>query len=500
MSAPADIAKPEADDYHPHLTTGRSVSAIVGVLWSSLHTLIPTVSSAVVFFVSALFLSPADFGLVGLASSLVVSVIAFSPVAFGEALVQRKTLSKHHADTVFWLTTGFGLLCFTPFVLAAGAIGGAVGNPDIAAILPILALKIPLDLAAAVPNSMIIRSMKFKLIAVRTAVATMVSVIICMTMLFAGYGYWALVASQVSASMVACAMAFWVSGWQPGIAVRWSALKDLLNYGIFASGNRMLSTIKLDHLVLGIFGGTVILGLFIFAQRFYNMLTQLVGGALSSVTLSLLSTLQGDTDKTAQAFGIASFVSAAVSLPMFGALAITAPDLLALLLDDKWADAAFPVQAFCVAGVLAGIGVVQAALIKSQGKAQWWFYYQLVQQSTSVLVIVLTYSYGLPTLMIALMIKSVLLWPVSVLMTAKLLKRSAWNYLAGFRHPVVATLAMGIGMLAVPYLLPNLSQITKLALQLTVGALIYVPAILLLSRDLITQLIRFLPSKGKPAT
>jgi O-antigen/teichoic acid export membrane protein len=320
-------------------------------------------------------------------------------------------------------------------------------------------------------------------------------VVICLVLLIAGYGYWALAGSQITASFVACAMAYWVAGWTPGISLKWSALRDLFGYGVFASGNRMLATIKLDHLVLGIFGGTVMLGLFFFAQRLYSMLTQLVGGALSSVTLALLSTLQDDKEKTAQAFGIASFVSAAVSMPMFCALAIAAPDLLELLLDDKWAGATFALQAFCLVGVLAGIGFVQAALIQSQGKARWWFYYQLAQQCTAVLVIVLTYRFGLPTLMVALIAKSMLLWPVSVVMTARLLERSPWRYLAGFKDPAVATLAMAIGMLTLPHLLPDQTQVARLASQLAVGGSIYVVLILLLSRDRITQLLRYLPVK-----
>lgn len=473
--------------------------AITGVLWSSLQTLIPTISAAVVFFISAIFLSPADFGLVGLASSVVMTVLAFTPVAFGEALVQRKLLTKAHTDSVFWLTLFCGALCFLPFAIWATPMATLMGDASIAAVLPVLALRIPLDLAAAVPNAMIIRSMKFKLIALRTAVATMISVTICLVMLFAGYGYWALVASQVSASFVACAMAYWVAGWRPGITLQWSALRDLFNYGAFASGNRMLATIKIDHFVLGVFAGTATLGLFFFARRLYNMLSNLVGGALASVSLALLSTLQDDREKTQLAFDMASFLSAAVSMPMFCALAIIAPDLLGLLLDDKWAGAVFPVQAFCVAGVIASIGVVQASLIQSQGKTQWWFYYQLGQQATSVLVILATYRFGLPVLMVALMTKTVLLWPVSVVMTAKLLKRSAWHYLAGFRYPVLAALIMACGMVAVSHIMPDQSQAMRLLVQVIVGIALYTPVIVFLSRDRIAELRRYLPRKGKPA-
>ncbi|HID54030.1 MAG TPA: hypothetical protein EYP41_18585, partial [Anaerolineae bacterium] len=93
--------------YYPHLSHGRSRAAVSGVLWSSLHTLIPTISSAAVFFIGAYFLSPSDFGLVGFASALVSIAIAFSPLAFGEALVQQTVMdmireAQNAGTTVFF--------------------------------------------------------------------------------------------------------------------------------------------------------------------------------------------------------------------------------------------------------------------------------------------------------------------------------------------------------------------------------------------------------------
>ena len=100
-------------------------------------------------------------------------------------------------------------------------------------------------------------------------------------------------------------------------------------------------------------------------------------------------------------------------------------------------------------------------------------------------------------LMIALVIKSILIWPLSVLMTVKLLECSVWQYLSRFKHPVAATLAMSIGMLAVPHMLTNISQVAGLILQLIIGAAIYVPFIFILSRDRLIELRRYLPAKGK---
>jgi teichuronic acid exporter len=485
------------DSYHPHLTLGRSRAAMVGVMWSSLHALIPTVSAALVFFISAAFLSPSDFGLVGLATALVSFALAFSPLAFGEALIQRKEISKSHADSVFWLTALFSAFVFVAFLLGANLIAKFVEQPLIAYLLPVLALRIPFELLAAVPNAMIIRSMQFKLVALRTAVATVASAVISISMLFAGYGYWALVASQISASFVVCVMAYWAAGWRPGLEYDFQKLKELASYGIFASANRMLNMLKLDHIILGALAGPQMLGLYFFAQRLYLMLTDLVAGALSSVSHALLSTLQNDQARMRQAFDVASFAAAAVSIPMFVGLALVIEDIVPLLFDPKWNGAIFPIKAFCAVGVVACISVVQCSLIKSQGRPNWWFYYQLVQQSTTVAIVALTYGRGLEFMLVAVVSKTILLWPISVVMSAKLLGSSVARYLMQFAAPVSAALIMAAAITFLPALVGEMQATTLIVLKVVMGIAVYSIAIMIISFSRIEELYTHLKSKGR---
>ncbi len=495
LDGTADLAK--NSEYQPHLRHGRSRAAFIGVLWSSLHTFLPTLSAAIVFFISAYFLSPSDFGLVGLTAGIVSIAIAFSPLAFGEALVQRQEITKSHADSVFWLTAGFGMVLFAIFVVSASYIANFVGQPEIAFLLPVLALKVPLELMAAVPNSMIVRSMRFKLIALRTSVATIVSGVISVAMLMAGYGYWALVISQVSASLVICVMAFWVTGWRPGRSFSVAGIRDLARYGVFASGDRMLSTLKIDHILLGALAGPNFLGLYYFAQRLYGLLTGLVSGALSSVTHALLSTLQDDKEKTRQAFLMASFASASFSMPMFAGLALVVDDLLPLILAPKWIPATYAIKAFCLNGIFVCVGIVQAALIKSQGRVNWWFYYQLAQIVSTVAVILATYRFGMTTMMTVLVIKFVILWPVSAIMTARLLGESLGQYLIHFKNPLIATSVMSLAVVASPALFPTLDLKIMIPLQILTGVIVFGSTLLAISRKRIGSILHILKSKGK---
>lgn len=496
---PQDEDPESKDTFFPHLNTGRSRAAFVGVIWSSLHTLIPTVSAAGVFFFSAYYLSPSEFGLLGLVTAIISFALGFSPLAFGEALVQRGVITKSHANSVFWLTFVFALVLFVGLTATAPVAAQYFKEPALVALVPVIALKIPFELLASVPNSMIVRSMKFKAIALRTAVATLTSSAISIAMLLAGYGIWALAVSQVTVSLIVFVMAFWTARWRPGFSFSWADIRELAHYGVFASGDRMLSLVKMDHIVLGVLGGTNLLGLYIFAQRFFNMMMDSVTGALSAVSHTLLSTLQSDREKAQKAFYYASFVATAVGLPMFAGAAFIIDDLVLALFDEKWAQAAVATQAFCLAGLVGSTGVIQGALIRSQGKANWWFYYRLLQQVTTVLVIVAAYTYGLNVMVFAIVGKTLLLWPVSLFMTTRILNCSVGDYLAEFRGPVLATTAMAAALAGLPHVISGLGPFAEISLQIVIGAAVYTSTLLACSHSKVRLIGEFLIYKKSAA-
>ena len=160
LSAPA-----KAEAFAPHLTRGRSRAAVSGTLWSLLHTVVPNLSSALIFLVGAAFLSPEDFGQIAIATAVVSIALAFSTAAFGEALIQRAELERGHADAVFWLNVAVGMAHAVLLVAVAGPVARWFDAPDLAWLIPLLALKVPFELVAVVPTAMIVRSMRFRLVA-----------------------------------------------------------------------------------------------------------------------------------------------------------------------------------------------------------------------------------------------------------------------------------------------------------------------------------------------
>lgn len=486
----ANIARTAAPHIqHDHLKSGRARASFSGAAWSALNTGISTLAAALLFYVSSRFLGPEEFGLVAIATSVVTIASAFAPVAFGEALVQKGDMRSQHVHTVFTTCLVMGCLLYVVMWSVAPAIARWLQEPAVAMLIPLIGIRLAFEMLAVVPNALITRKMQYKMIALRTALANLAAAVICVTLLFMGFGLWALAFAQVTNVAVAAIVVLVVSGWRPRISFNAKAFRELRSYGLFASGTRALNILRLDQLLIGAMGGAALAGIFNFSNRLFQMLNGLVSGAFGSVSHALMSSLQSERDKVREAFFIALFGSSLVAFPIFIGLILIADPAIPLIFGDKWENAVVPVQAFSVIGVLAAIGVVQGSLITSQGRANWWFWYQCVMQISNLPLIFLFMPWGLDSVLIAIAVKTILLWPISVFMSIRLLESRIYDYALSLYVPLFSSLVMAVSVLAIPHLASDMSRGLVLLLQVSVGMVVYMVAAFVLGRKQITRIL-----------
>jgi len=482
-------------------TANRGKAAVKGVFWSGLNVLVPTAISSIVFVVSSRLLGPTEFGLVALATSIVAFALAFAPGALGEVLVQQADLTRRHLDSVFWVCVSCGAAFYLLLLLIFFVWPGqTLVEPQVRILLPLVGLRLIFDLAATVPNALIIRSMSFHQMALRTILSSLISAFLCVALLFAGYGIWALAISQLSISVVSVVVAFWSISWRPGLNFSADAFRDVWRTGLFASGNRLLQMMSVDQMLIGFLAGPAALGIFNFARRLFSLINDLIGASFANVSHSLLSSLQSERDKAKEAFLLASFASAAASFGAFAGLGAIAGDVIPAVFGANWASAVRPVQAFCAMGLLSSIGLVQWALISSQGRNDRWFYYQAISQVLTLVVILAVADRGVFAITCAIAAKTFLVFPAAILLSVQTLQINLKRYLAQFVSPAVATIAMlAILYLVSPYL-SHMSAWERIGSKIALGACCYVTVLLLLSRERVRVLREVLVNRRKAAT
>jgi teichuronic acid exporter len=465
-----------------HVKTGRAAAAMRGALWSMLSSFAPAAFGIVVFMATSRVLGPAEFGIVAFAASIATFGMAVAPAGFRDALIQRETITPRHLNAVFWLCVGAALLIYGVVVLAAGPIASSYGEPELALLIPFIGLRVVFDMAAAVPNGLLVRAMSFKKIAMRTAMASLVAAIGCLTLLWFGFGLWALAFSQLATSIVTCAGALIAARWRPGLSFDLKALGELRAFGLFSTGNHFITTINIDQVLVGVLLGPAGLGIYGFSRRIFQILTELITGALNLVSYSLLSSMQQEPDKLRAAYLVGTFASSIIAFPIFAGLALVAADLIPFAFGPQWTEAVPVVQALSALGLLSAVGVLQASLVRSQGQADLWFYYIAGKQAVAVLYIFLFSGWGVSALTNALVVQNFIMWTPTVYMVVRLLGISPWAYLASFTLPVFATLVMlGAGLLMQSQL-AGAEPLIRLGATIGGCGLVYAAVVLLLGR------------------
>ncbi len=480
----------EGDSKYAHVQTKRASAALIGAFWSAINAVVPVLLSSIVFVVSSRYLLPHDFGVIALALSVVSLASAVAPAALGEALIQQFNIKKSHLDTVFWLCITSAIIIYGLLLLLTPIVVEKINQPEVSIFLPLLGLKLIFDLAAVVPNALVARAMSFHLIALRTIVATVISSVICISLLLNGYGIWALAISQLAISIASCIGVFWGAKWLPGFDLGLNELKDLRKYGFFASGNRFIQVMSLDQIIIGSFIGAAPLGIYNFAKRLFQMLNDVIAGALTSVSHALLSSLQNESEKVRDAFLITTFASSIVSFPAFIGLALVVGDVIPLVFGAQWIEAISPTRWFCLIGLMSCIGIIQASLINSQGKSNWWFYYQLFRQVLTISTVLILFNKGVNLIVMVMALQTVIFWPITLVMVSKIINLKVTTYFRQFLEPFLASAIMSVAVLLIAYCMQEYPQQIRLLAEVTVGGLSYCISIFYLSKDKLLGVIK----------
>ncbi len=161
-------------------------------------------------------------------------------------------------------------------------------------------------------------------------------------MALAHFEYWFLVAAAVTAPLVRTICLWIATGWTPGKPRRGVGLRSMIRFG---GGLTLTSLIvyvayNFEKVLLGRFWGADTVGLYGRAYQLSNIPTDNLNSAVGEVAFSALSRVRNDPPRLKKYFLKCYSPVLALTIPITIAVALFAPELIAVLLGSKWKDAA----------------------------------------------------------------------------------------------------------------------------------------------------------------
>jgi PST family polysaccharide transporter len=377
----------------------------------------------------ARLLTPRDFGLVAMVTTVTSFLRVFKDAGLSIATVQREKITHAQVSNLFWINVVISGLCTILVVAMAPLVAHFYHNPRVTNIALFLSITFLISGLTVQHQALLKRQMRFKALAVIEVGSMAVSVIVAVIMAAFGYRYWALVVSAVAMEIAGLVLTVSVCHWWPQGPTRGSGIRPMVSFGVHRTAGDFIMTLSrgCDNLLIGRFYGSAAVGLYSRASVLLIRPLELFLSPINTVFVPALSRLQTHPERYRKMF-LRLYEAIALSGLFFTGLLLAASRPLTLvLLGPQWGGAASIFAGFTIAALCVPLTNAAAWLFTSQGRGRDMF----VAQSVNSVFTVLSFIAGLP------------FGPVGVAMAFSvsyiLIRIPLYYYSAGRRGPVKTT-------------------------------------------------------------
>ena len=444
---------------------------INGIGWGGLSTGVNVLFQLVFMAVMARLLDPVHFGLIAIANVMLRFLTYFAQLGVGPALIQKPELLDGDIRAALSVSLGISALCTAVAILAAPFIADYFAMPPLALVIQALSVNFLLGGLSAVSLSLLRREMRFKNIAIIESSAYVLGYgLVGITLAYFDFGVWALVGAVLSQSTISASLAYLFSrhefGWrhekhQRDHFFKFGARYSVIGFIEFLSGS-------LDALIIGKIFGTAAAGIYGRASLLTNLPVQQPANIITRALFPVISRL--DEQRQIASLQISMLVLGSYAFAISLGMIAAAPDIVSVLLGDKWLAAIPVVQVLALAVAPQYLSHLAGVTLDAMGALKPKLHIQAGVLILQVAAFVLLLPYGVLGIAGAIVLAE---W-VRFMLMAVLINRLLQPSIREFRLILSVALLAGLGAfgliwLAANTLPPEIPRWLHLVLEIVAG-------------------------------
>jgi O-antigen/teichoic acid export membrane protein len=344
----------------------------------------------------ARLLTPIDFGLLGMVTTVTGFLAIFSDAGLSTATIQAEAITQEQASSLFWINFGLSGVMGLLSAMLAPVLAWFYHDGRLIAITLLLSLTFPLTGIVVQHRALLNRQMKFRTLAIIDVGSLLVSVVTGCTLGVLRCGYWSLVGMQFSAAVSGCLLTWGGSRWRPQRPGRGGDTRAFVRFGLDLTGSSLIYRIArgCDTILLGRFWGPASVGLYSRASVLLLRPIEQMLSPISSVLLPALSRLSTDPVRYRQAFLRAYDGIGLMSFPLTAVFLATAHPLVLVLLGPKWEGVVGLFEGFTVLALYLPLASSANWLFTSQGRSREMLVANVILCSLTVIAFFAGLPYG----------------------------------------------------------------------------------------------------------
>lgn len=451
------------------------IKTISGVFWKGMERICAQFVSTVVSVVLARLLLPDDYSVVGIVAIFFSFCNLFISAGLNTALIQKKNSDLLDFYTVLSTSLFMATVLYVLMFCCAPFISRLYHKTILIPAIRVMGVSFFIDAYKSVVSAKVTADLQFRKFFWSTIIGTVISAIIGIILALQGFGPWALIAQQMTNSLIDALVLTITSHFQPQLTFSLERFKTLFAFGGRIFGASIIHTVYLQvrPLVVGIKYTTTDLAFYTKANGFPDLITSVASNTLSSSLFPVMAKVQDDKEMilgmTRRFMQLASYLV----FPLMIGFAAISESFVKIVLTDKWLPIVPYVIIFCFSGMLSPIQDGNLQAIRAIGRSDMILKLEIIKKSSYFFVIVLFVLFSRNPLVLAFsnIITALLATLINTQPNKKLIGYSLKYQLMDILPNFLITIVMGLVVFGMK-LLP-LKTAPLMLLQLLVGILVY---------------------------
>jgi O-antigen/teichoic acid export membrane protein len=347
--------------------------------------------------VLARLLTPADFGWVAMVAAVLGVAQVVRDMGLSAATVQRPSLSQEHLSTLFWLNVGMGVVMTAACLGGAPLVAGFYDSDEVFSIMAALSAGFFLSGLTAQHRALLRRNLEFGKLAFLTLTAVTIGFGCALALAFAGFGYWALVASTLVSEGVVVFLAWRLCPWRPD-APRFSPeALDSLRYGghMLVFNLLVYLAYAIQPVLIGKVWDASAAGIYHRAHALMSLPINHFMLPLSMVMVPVLARLAMQPEAFRAQYVRAVRMVAACTVPLGAFCYVFAPEIIRILYGAQWEDSAEVFRWLAVGLLVLPLFGTCAWIYQAAGRMRAGTVWGILSSGTIVAAAVIAVPYGL---------------------------------------------------------------------------------------------------------
>lgn len=347
--------------------------AVRGAAWTIATGMLARLLGVVGTLVLTRFVAPSDYGEVSAATVLVLSANQFATLGLGQYVIAKQgggPAVGFHA-TVFHV--GLGVVALGAALALGGPLGPFLEAPGMGRFVPGLAVALFLERLSFVPERVLIRDMRFRVVAVSRSTSELVYTAVSVGLAYAGMGAMAIVIGNLA--RYALVTGLFVASvdrreWLAPTRLRRDIAADMIAFGLPLTLGSFIAVaaMRWDKLLVARLFGTAVMGQYVLAYSLADIPASHIGEQVGDVLLPSFARLL--PEKRREALVRSSALLALVIFPLAVGLGAVAPSIVAAFFDARWAGVAPLLSVLSAVSVMRPMGWTIGSYLQARGSTR----------------------------------------------------------------------------------------------------------------------------------